>query len=674
MKKLTVTVRSAMFFALVWCLSVAAFDNHDDLDALFGGGDASSSAPAPAAGGNDFSNTDIDRLFGVQTAPEPEPEPEAPKRVLPPFEGNYKVLISRPIYAVYEAETRTKWISALGELFMHYKVSSFPRTHVFTMEQISGVLPNSRDYSRRFNRQHYIDAAKKLGATHLIYQEYQPHRDGKRSRYVVDLYWIQEAASVERISVEIMHNDFESGMQSAVAKLADLMDPGAKNTPAFGNTVWGRDLKSLDAFGNILANEGRFAKDNATTAYALAERLLNRNAALIGYQYAGALLAGRAESYSKAVHHLDAVLAKSRDHTALQLRRAEYLRGAERFSEAMTAAESASRNPALRIPASIEMAMIHQAQGNMDRARSEYDAIVQSGDADGRVLFMLALLSIQTGRISESEDYLRQAEARGLTLDESEYIELGKAYGAAGSGHEEKAIEFLKRGMGVRQNNEEAWEEIAEVYKRMGNEQLAADAYVNLFKINMQSHSMRLKTAGEIYERLGMVDRAKDAYSLFLDRRFSNRDVSMSLARIYFNDKDCKRVDNVLKGLKGYDTIPEATQMLGDCGIRVRTIDASQTLRAKKLSPVMLTLRISGGVIAAGALTGGLILDFVTIPGQLDDYNNYGTMKEPLGTPAEDYDEVKKMHQDIKNSMFWRNTLYVLTGVGLSGVAVTFFF
>jgi tetratricopeptide (TPR) repeat protein len=594
--------------------------------------------------------------------------------VLPPFEGNYKVLISRPIYAVYEAETRTKWISALGELFTHYKISAFPRTHVFTMEQVSGVLPNSRDYSRRFNRQHYIDAARKLGATHLVYQEYQPDRSGRRTRYVMELYWIQEAATVERISVNIQHNDFEAGLQSAISRLAELMDPGAKNTPAFSNVVWGKDAKALETFGNLLADEGKFSRDNALSTFTSAERLIQRNAALIGYQYAGALLAGRAESYAKAIHHLDAVIAKSREHSALQLRRAEYLRGAQRYSEAMTAAETASRNPALRIPASIEMAMIHQAQGNLDRARSEYSAIVQSGEADGRVLFMLALLSIQSGRITESEDYLRQAEARGLALDEAEYIELGKAYGAAGSGHEDRAIEFLRRGMGVRQNNEEAWEEIAAIHRRMGNEHLAADAYVNLFKINMQAHSMKLKTAGEIYERLGMVDRAKDAYSLFLDRRFSNKDVSMSLARIYFNEKDCKRLPNVLRGL---DTIPEAAQMLGECGFRVRTIDASQTLRARKLSPFMLTMRISGAVVAAGGLTGGLILNYGVIDPvkkKYDDYPSDLTNLPSTPTDGMDPDKVDDMHKQLKDAMFWRNTLYVLAGVGFSGFAVTFFF
>lgn len=182
MKKFSVLVRCATVFALFLCLGAAVqAEGYDD---LFGNDGASSSPPA-SSGGSNFSESDIDDLFGKKEESAAKAAPEVVKRQLPPFEGTYKVLISRPIYAVYETETRTKWISAAGEIFTHYKIASFPRTHAFTMEQISGVLPNFRDYSRRLNRAGYIDAAQKLGATHLVYQEYQPQKDGRTTRYTM---------------------------------------------------------------------------------------------------------------------------------------------------------------------------------------------------------------------------------------------------------------------------------------------------------------------------------------------------------------------------------------------------------------------------------------------------------------------------------------------------------
>jgi len=623
--------------------------------------------PAAAQDAKDFSDNDINSLFGTFQE-EQEKKEEAPKRVLPAFTGNYKVLVGRPIYAVYEAETKTKWISALGELYTHYKMGAFPRTYVYPMEQVNGVLPGFRDYGKRFNKQHYIDAAKKLGATHLLYQEYQPQKDGKTTRYVMELYWIAEGATVLRSSVDIIHNEFEGGLNFCLGKIADAMDPKAKSGGVMGVQVYGKDLKTLEPFGNALAGEERFVKERAEATYAAIDKIVQKNGALAGFQYAAALVAGRAEDYAKAVKHIEAVIGKSKDYPALQLRLAEFQRGAQRYPEAVKAAETAAKSAPLKVAASIEMAMISQAQGNLERARSEYEAVLRDGEANSRVLFMLALLSIQMGRVSESDDYLRRAEESGLTLDEGEYLDLGRAYANA-SGYEDKAVEYLKKSMGPKQSNEDAWEAIAELYSKTGSSAEAAEAYVNLFKINMQAHSGKLKLAGEAFEKMGMTDKAKDAYALFLDRRFSDRDVSMNLARIYFNDKDCKKIQDVLKG---YDTIPEATQMLAECGFKVRRIDESQTMKAKKLSPVMLTARISGGAFLVGGIAGGVLFN-ENVKNIHEKYQKWDVQGQE-GSDARNPDKVKKMRDDIKSNETYRTVAYVLAGVGLAGFAVTFFF
>jgi len=635
---------------------------------------------AAAQDAKNFSDNEINNLFGEFKDEPAKKEDAAPKRVLPAYTGNYKVLVSRPIYAVYEAETKTKWVSAIGEIYMHYRVGAFPRTYVYTMEQVSSVLPGSRDYGKRFNKQHYIDAAKKLGATHLLYQEYQPQKDGKKVRYVMELYWLAEAASVERNSLDIPYADLEGGLNACLNKIADAMDPKAKTGGVAGVQVFGKDLKMLESLGNALAGEERFVKDRAEATYAAIDKTVQKNSSLPGVSYAAALVAGRAENYAKAVKHIETVISKSKDYPALQLRLAEFQRGAKHYSEAVKAAETAAKSDPLKVPASIEMAMISQAQGDLDRARSEYEAVLRDGSANSQVLFMLALLSIQMGRVSESDDYLRRAEENGLSLDEGEYLDLGRAYAKA-SGYEDKAVEYLKKSMGPKQSNEDAWEAIAELYDKIGNTAEAAEANVNLFKINMQAHSGKLKLAGEAFEKLGMTDKAKDAYALFIDRRFSDRDVSMNLARIYFNDKDCKKIQDVLKG---YDTIPEAVQMLSECGFKVRRIDESQTMREKQLTPLMFSLRVSGGtLLGGGILTGLLMNNWVSSTHEKYDAwdRNLKTTEvtknqNKLKNESDAYnpEEVKKMRKDMDTGILIRNIMYGVAGLGLAGLAVTFFF
>ena len=647
--------RGLTVFLSVLGLSISAFADFDD---LFGGGDA----PAPDNRGATIGSIDqssIDDLFGVFDAQSDKPADAAPAVSLPPFHGTYKVLVNRPVYAVFDKETKTQWISALGEVYSYYKVSAFPRTHVFTQEQINGILPHYRDYTRRISRQTYIETARRLGATHILYQEYQPQKDGRSTLYSMELFWLEQNATVIRATQNIQHQHFEAGLDICLAKIADAMDPGAKGTSAFKVNLFGRDPKNVEAFGNALAGEGNFSRERAAAAYNAADRMIQRSGNLAGFQYAAAMLAGRAESYPKAVDHINAVISQSGDHPALQLRLAEYLRGAGRHGEALSAAQNASRNPALALAVSTERAAIYQAQGNLDQAHREYTSILQSGDADGRIFFRLATLSIQMNRMNESTDYLERASQAGLTLDENEYFELGAAF-AKVPGFEEQALEHLRKSMGVRQANEEAWKVIAEIHKRTGNNQLEAETYVNLFKLNQNEHKGRMKIAGEIFERIGMVDKAKDAYATFLDRRFVDTEVSMSLARIYFNERDCRRVEQTLRGI---DTIPEALQMLADCGITRRVVAGN--FEGGKTSPVKIGVRASTVAIFIGGIVGGYIMnsDIIELGAE---YNNHEQTRSVA--------KADELRSDIESKTLIRNVLYGLSAAAAVGFGVTFFF
>jgi len=157
-----------------------------------------------------------------------------------------------------------------------------------------------------------------------------------------------------------------------------------------------------------------------------------------------------------------------------------------------------------------------------------------------------------------------------------------------------------------------------------------------------------------------MVDKAKDAYATFLDRRFVDNEVSLSLARIYFNEKDCRRVDNTLRGI---DPLPEdALQMLNDCGITRRGIDQSQTMKGDKMSPLKLTLRLSTTVLFIGGIAGGY---------------HFNNQVEKLGDDyhkAKGTKEADKLRDDVEKNEMLRNVFYAVGAASAAGLALTFFF
>jgi len=609
----------------------------------------------------------IESLFGVHN-PEADEAADA-VRALPPFHGNYRILIARPIYALYDAaEGGTKWISAMAEIYAYYKAASFPRTHVFSMEEVDYVLPNSRDYNRRFSRQAIINAAKRLDATHIIFQEYQPVENAEEARYVMELFWIQEDAAVVRPSGIVAYSSFENGLDTLLGKIAGAMDPEAGNTTAFRLSIMGSDRGVIERFGNILANEGEFTKKRAVETYSAAAESVQNNPRLIAMQYGAALLAGRAENYRQAINHINAVIDRSGGYPALNLRLAEYLRGAERYREAERAVEAASHAGALHVPALMERAMILQAGGDTTGARAVYETIIKSrGAANAVVYFRAALLAARSGDVKGCEEIINRAVISGLDLSGDEYYELGAAVGNI-PGHEKVAVKYLKMSLGPAQSGERAWLAIAGVYRRSGSRELEAGIYVNLFRSNMKAHSGRLKAAGQIYENLGLIDKAKEAYTLFWEKGFIDLEVSMSLARILVNERECKNLWNVLSL---HPVTPEVAQLLGECGLR-RAAVASR-VEIKETHPAMLTMRISGGALAALGLAGGLYYN-ANVKAEAKNYNGFGSPLYPKGTDAEYYAKVQKMRKNIDNAALRRNMLYIVSGVGAGLFTVSFFF
>lgn len=580
---------------------------------------------------------------------------ETVENKLPPYTGTYKILISRPIYAPYNQEAETKWMSAIGEMFFHYKVGSFPRTYAFTPGQIDDVLTNYRDYSKRISRQAYVDAAKKLGATHLLYQEYEPQ--GKNVRYAVELLSLVQNGTVIKVNKTFETSDFEEGLSGCLAPVAQAMDPAASSTTAYSQNMFGKSDKNMEKFGNILAEEGIFNKKRAAATLSSIEKIVKKNSKHIGYRYSAAAIAARAGNFDEAIDHMDAVISKSGDYPALHLLMASYYRNAERYSEALNATQVASKSPSLSTPVARQRAMIYQSQGKLDQASQEYNTILQSGEADGSIYFRLALLSIQMGRISESNDYISKAEANGLTLDQNEQYQLGKSY-AELSGQEHLALEYLKKSLGMTQDNEDAWKLMAQIHERMGSTEEAAKCYVSLFHLNNNKYKDHLKKAGEMYEKSGNTDKAKDAYALFLDRRYVDREVRLSLGKIYFNEQNCDQAKKVLEGM---DTIPEAVKIRTECGEIIR-IPGDSTDWGPKTPTFVIALRWTTAILAAGGAAGGYFMD--------EEVKKLA----PTYKDAKGQDLTISTREDIQSKQTLRNGLYGLAGAALAGLTATFFF
>lgn len=382
------------------------------------------------------------------------------------------------------------------------------------------------------------------------------------------------------------------------------------------------------------------------------EKICNQNSKMYLATFVAANAFARAGQFEKAVNFQRKLISTfGSGYPGLYLRIANYYRMQESYNDALDAAEEAKRSRDLELPASAVMASIYEAKGDLSRAQNEYQTILKKGGEDANIYFQLALVSIGLKNISQANNYLSKASNAGRELDRGDYYELGLRYAELGNANEE-AIEAFKNSLGIQQDNEDAWLKLAELYEKMNRQSDAAECYISLFHMNNNTNKDYLVKAGLIYESLNMTDKAKDAYELFLARKFSNPEVSVRLAKIEVQNNNCKRAIELVNGMDttsslGYDI----KKIYEQCKSERRTVVVTKNDPAQKGWAAVFAWRLSSSIITAAGAGLGYVFN-AKLEDANEKYNASRYQPENLNSDRESY---KMM----------RNLCYLGGGVGL---------
>lgn len=589
--------------------------------------------------------------------PKPAYQPvvsSAIKRAGPPL-----LMIARPTYAPYSSEQKTMYISAISEAYFHFKLGAIPQIQVIPQERIANNVQYYRDFSRRISRASYIEAAKKLGATYLIYSEYEPQ--GKNVQFDLELYSITDNQKLYSEKKSINLAEFEAGLLECVNDIASTIVPSIPSNvnKVLAEDILGNNAKAIEALGSQIATEGDFSKKRAETAVVNYEKICNQNSKMHLATFVTANAFARAGQFEKAVNYQRKLISTfGNGYPGLYLRIAHYYRMQESFNDALDAAEEAKRHPDLDLPASTMIAAIYEAKDDLTRAQNEYLAILKKGGEDANIYFQLALVNIGLKNISQVNNYLSKAANAGRELDRGDYYELGLRYAEMGANDE--AIDAFKNSLGIQQDNEDAWLQLAELYDKMNRESDAAECYISLFHMNNTAHKDYLVKAGLLYETLNMPDRAKDAYELFLARKFSNPEVSVRLAKIELNNQNCKRAVELVNGIDTNSSLGfDVKKIYENCKHERRVVVVTKDDPAQKGWAAVFAWRLGSSLLtAAGA---GIGYYFNT---QIEDANQ--KYEQSLSQ-----EKVLSLNNDRKNYQKFRNLCYLGGGVGLASLTAS---
>lgn len=596
---------------------------------------------------------------------ETKPEPKATqkpfiatssiKRAGPPL-----VMIARPTYAPYSEEGKTKYISAIAEGYFYFKLGALTEVQIIPQEKMANNIQYYRDFSRRISRASYIEAAKKLGATFLIYHEYEP--TGKNLKYNLEVFSIANNEKIYSEKKDIVLSELESGLFECVNDVAVTISSNIsdKTNKFLSEDVIGTNSKAIEALGDQIVNEGEYSKKRATAAVPNYEKICNQNPKMHLATFITANAFARAGLFEKAVNYQRKLISTfGSGYPGLYLRIANFYRMEESYNDALDAAEEAKRYEELVLPASAEIAGIYEAKGDLSRAENEYQAILKKGGEDANIYFQLALVSIGLNNLSQVNNYLSKSAAAGRELDRGDYYEIGLRYAELGTANE-KAVEAFKNSLGIQQDNEDAWLQLADLYTKMDKQNEAAECYISLFHINNTTYKDYLPKAALIYESLNQTDRAKEAYELFLARKFSDPEVNVRLAKIEAQNNNCRRAVDLVERLDTTSSLGfDIKKIFEQCQSERRPVIVSNDDPAQKGWAAIFAWRMASGLItAAGA---GLGYYFNT---QLEDTNEkYRVSKyQP---------DVLKFNNDRDHQKTMRNLCYMGGGVGLASLTAS---
>lgn len=577
------------------------------------------------------------------------------KRAGPPL-----LIIARPTYAPYSEEEKTMYISGITEAYYYFKLGALTGVQVIPQEKLANNIQFYRDFSRRVSRASYLDVAKKLGASYLIYQEYEPQ--GKAVKFDIELYSITENQKLLSEKKDVNLAEFEAGLFECVNDVAVTMVQTIPNNinKVLMEDILGNNSKAIEALGAKIASEGDYSKKRAEAAVPDYEKICNQNPKMHLATYVTANAFARSGQYQKAVDYQRKLISTfGSGYPGLYLKIANYYRMEESYNDAIDAAEEAKRSKDLDLPASTEIANIYEAKGDLNKAQNEYLAILKKGGEDANIYFQLALVSIGLNNLSQVNDYLSKAANAGRELDRGDYYQIGLRYAELGSAND-KAVEAFKNSLGIQQDNEDAWIQLAELYTKMNQQSEAAECYISLFHMNNTSYKDYLLKAGLIYESLNMNDRAKEAYELFLARKFDNPEVSVRLAKIESQNNNCRRAVELVERLDttsslGYDI----KKIFEQCKSEHRQVVVTNDDPAQKGWAAVFAWRLASGILTAAGAGVGYYFNM-----QLDDVNK-------KYESSEYQPDVNKYNSDRENHKLMRNLCYLGGAVGLTSLSAS---
>ncbi len=573
-----------------------------------------------------------------------------------------RLLIGRPnSYDYGDKSGETRWLAAAAEAGIRAKLLMVSSMYAMPMSRYAHHVTSFRDFLWRIPQANFLETAKKVGATHAVYMEFEPIAESRITLYLRILD-TQNADDEVWTQVEFDAADMETAVNTCIEEIAAATGKQELAGGEFHQApVCSEAAGAVQKVGEILLSEN----DNATEdGYRkLADKLLAASESASA-RFAAARLYAQGEAYNEAANAVKPLLSRFGSFAGVRLTYARYARmaGDTRSAQNQLNELAAQGNP-LTPELLVEQALIAEATGEFDAA-GEY--LKTAGSMLGKspeIALLEALVAMQTGDEAAADNYVQQAAALLDAEPGDMYCKLGKRLNR--NGKYQTAIDAFRTCIEHNPHSTEAWRLLAQAQENAGIMEEAALSYVKVFEHDPSSDPRPLYNAGNLLEQKGDIGPVIPSFKTILDGGFHDSKVAYWTALHAFENGNCREVRKYVEPMdQTWREKDEVFTMLSECNRREGVVMSEKEMLgidvAKRKRSIVLGI-VSGALAAGGAAAGYWYEREIQ-----EDYDHY--------VGSKDTKKVQQLHESLEKDVRMRNALYAAGIVGVTGFAVNLVF
>ncbi|MBD3315234.1 MAG: tetratricopeptide repeat protein [Chitinivibrionales bacterium] len=405
--------------------------------------------------------------------------------------GGITLIIARP-----EGDPSNQWFGALAEVFFRFRFQPLHNCTIVPRDSLRKHVPGYGDYSRSVPTSVYRTFGEKIGATHVITQNYEA-TNSESIDYFVEVVQITGNDAVAELDQTFPLTAFGSVLDSSIMKTVSALSLklDAEESRFLSMSIMSGNSESIRRLGKQIISTDEAGSEAGAEAGREMEELAARDNRMLLAHFSSYEAYAKAGKHAKAADRAKTLLTVIPSYVPLYPAICHQYLEAGNYGQVASFFEKGIRR-GISTPAFYkDGARAYRQTGNYDMAAKAYKLVLRSDpdDLDAHVFFAKA-----GNDKKRHEEAIRHAE-KALSTDPDNgeaLLEKGKALLARNS--VEKAETALKKAGGVLPEALEPALLLADLYAEAQKWEAAAEQYEKVIRLRPE--------LADVYPRAALVN------------------------------------------------------------------------------------------------------------------------------------------------------------------------